>query len=100
MARMSGWMRAVLIAGATLTTAACMSYPSEPRYSTRATPAPGQMGGAYPAPQGQGQMQGGYPAPAQTQPYSPPSPMATAKAEKEASSHQRGSLCTPSRSTP
>ena len=38
MARMSGWMRAVLIAGATLTTAACMSYPSEPRYSTRATP--------------------------------------------------------------
>ena len=78
MARMSGWMRAVLIAGATLTTAACMSYPSEPRYSTRATPAPGQMGGAYPAPQGQGQMQGGYPAPAQTQPYSPPSPMATA----------------------
>ncbi len=78
MARMSGWMRAVLIAGATLTTAACMSYPSEPRYSTRATPAPGQMGGGYPAPQGQGQMQGGYPAPAQTQPYSPPSPMATA----------------------
>ena len=77
MVRMSGWMRAVLIAGATLTTAACMSYPSEPRYSTRATPAqgpgaayPGQPGeNAYPsAPQGQ---------PYQTQPYEP-APMGTA----------------------
>ncbi|WP_307368915.1 peptidoglycan DD-metalloendopeptidase family protein [Brevundimonas sp. SORGH_AS_0993] len=80
---MSGWMRAVLIAGAALSTAACITYPSEPRYSTRPTPVPGHTGPAYPAPQG-GQAQGGYPvsapapAPAQTQPSSPPAPMATA----------------------
>lgn len=78
MAGMSGWMRAVLIAGATLSTAACISYPSEPRYSTRPTPVPGQTGPAYPTPQAQGSSQGGYPAPAQTQPSSPPAPMATA----------------------
>jgi murein DD-endopeptidase MepM/ murein hydrolase activator NlpD len=72
----SGWMRAVLIAGASMSAAACMTYPSEPRYSTRPTPA-GQ--GAYPPPpqQGpygqpvypQGQPQG---QPYQTQPYQQP----------------------------
>jgi murein DD-endopeptidase MepM/ murein hydrolase activator NlpD len=64
----SGWMRAVVIAGAALSTAACISYPSEPRYSTHANPAPAQ---------GQGPRQGAYPQqPAypngpQNQPYQP-----------------------------
>lgn len=49
-AMISGWMRAVLVAGAALSTAACISYPSEPRYSTHANPAPayGPGQGAYP----------------------------------------------------
>ncbi|WAC58757.1 peptidoglycan DD-metalloendopeptidase family protein [Brevundimonas sp. SL130] len=47
MAVISGWMRATVIAGASLSAAACMTYPSEPQYSTRPTPA-GQ--GAYPLP--------------------------------------------------
>lgn len=62
----SGWMRAVLIAAAGASLTACISYPSEPRYSTRATPAPATGGyptTAYP-PQGQ-------PYPGQTQPYQP-----------------------------
>ncbi len=56
MAVMSGWMRAVLIAGASLSAAACMTYPSEPRYSTRPTP-------VQPAPSS---------APVQAQPYQQP----------------------------
>jgi murein DD-endopeptidase MepM/ murein hydrolase activator NlpD len=61
---MSGWMRAVVIAGASLSAAACMTYPSEPQYSTRPTPA-GQ--GAYPPAQ-----QGPYGQP--TQPQNPAQP--------------------------
>jgi len=74
----SGWMRAVLIAGASLSAAACMTYPSEPRYSTRPTPG-GQGGYPPPAQQGPyGQPQGqAYPGqqpgqPYQTQPYQQP----------------------------
>jgi murein DD-endopeptidase MepM/ murein hydrolase activator NlpD len=69
-AGLSGWMRAVVIAGAAASLAGCISYPSEPRYSTRATPATGQQ--PYPTQ--------GYPAPGQ--PYQPaptqPPPAATA----------------------
>ena len=60
MAVMSGWMRAVLIAGASLSAAACMTYPSEPRYSTRPTQPAG-----YPAQAGQPT----YPNTPQGQPY-------------------------------
>ena len=63
MAVISGWMRAVVIAGASLSAAACMTYPSEPRYSTRPTPA-GQ--GAYPPPAQQGPY--GQPITQQPQP--------------------------------
>lgn len=64
MAVISGWMRAVLVAGASLSTAACISYPSEPRYSTHANPAPAQGQGAYP-------QQPAYPNGQQNQPYQP-----------------------------
>ncbi|RYG19196.1 MAG: LysM peptidoglycan-binding domain-containing protein [Caulobacteraceae bacterium] len=60
----SGWMRAVLVAGASLSTAACISYPSEPRYSTHANPTPAQGQGAYP-------QQPAYPNGQQNQPYQP-----------------------------
>jgi len=53
-----------MIAGATLSVAACMSYPSEPRYSTHPMPV-GQ--GAYPAQPGQAT----YPNGPQGQPYQP-----------------------------
>ena len=45
------WIRGVLIAGAALTAAACSSYPTEPRYSTRAdgvSPGPYSSQPAYP----------------------------------------------------
>lgn len=75
MAVMSGWVRVVMIAGATLSAAACMSYPSEPRYPTHPIPV-GQ--GGYPAPSGQA----AYPNGPQGQPYQPqptePAPLATA----------------------
>ena len=64
MAVISGWMRAVLVAGASLSTAACISYPSEPRYSTHANPAQVQGQGAYP-------QQPAYPNGQQNQPYRP-----------------------------
>lgn len=38
----TGWLRVAVVAGAAMTLTACISYPSEPRYSTRAT----QSGGA------------------------------------------------------
>ena len=70
MARLSGWMRAVVIAGASASLAACISYPSEPRYSTRPMPVTGQPTSPNQA----------YPAPGQ--PYQPaptePPPAATA----------------------
>lgn len=56
------WLRAGLLAGSALTLAACSTYPTEPRYSTRPTP----MGQA-PAPYGQNP----YAPPAQTQPAQP-----------------------------
>jgi murein DD-endopeptidase MepM/ murein hydrolase activator NlpD len=62
----SGWMRATVIAGASLSAAACMTYPSEPQYSTRPTPA-GQTAGQGAQPPAQ---QGPYGQPAQ--PYQPP----------------------------
>ncbi|WEK39114.1 MAG: peptidoglycan DD-metalloendopeptidase family protein [Candidatus Brevundimonas colombiensis] len=68
MAVISGWMRVALIAGASLSAAACMTYPSEPRYSTHASPAPAPDRGAYPSAGGQ---QPAYPGGAQTQPYRP-----------------------------
>ena len=74
MAVISGWMRAALIAGASLSAAACMTYPSEPRYSTHASPAPAPDRGVYPSAGGQ---QSAYPGGAQTQPYranQPPAP--------------------------
>lgn len=46
------WVRGVLIAGAALTAAACSTYPSEPRYSTRAdgvSPQPYAGQPVYPA---------------------------------------------------
>ncbi|MBU1272563.1 MAG: peptidoglycan DD-metalloendopeptidase family protein [Alphaproteobacteria bacterium] len=67
----SGWIRAVVIAGASLSAAACMTYPSEPQYSTRPTVG-GQ--GAYPPPAQQGPY--GQPTSPQAQPY--PQPQATA----------------------
>ena len=64
---MSGGMRAVVILAASLSAAACMTYPSEPQYSTRPVPA----GGAQPQAQ-----QGPYGQPAQpqtpAQPYQQP----------------------------
>ena len=36
MSGMSGWTRSLMVAGAALTVTACASYPTEPRYSTRA----------------------------------------------------------------
>ena len=36
MSGMSGWTRGLVVAGAALTVTACASYPTEPRYSTRA----------------------------------------------------------------
>ncbi len=36
MSGMSGWTRGLMVAGAALTVTACASYPTEPRYSTRA----------------------------------------------------------------
>ena len=61
MAVISGGMRAILIAGASLSAAACMTYPSEPRYSTHAAPAPAPDRGAYPPAN----------APQPSQPYRP-----------------------------
>jgi murein DD-endopeptidase MepM/ murein hydrolase activator NlpD len=63
-------MRAVVIAGAAASLTACISYPSEPRYSTRAAPATGQQ--PYPTQ--------GYPAPGQAYQPAPtePPPAATA----------------------
>lgn len=77
MAVISGGMRAVVIVAASLSAAACMTYPSEPRYSTRPVPV-GQ--GAYPAQQGpygqQGQAPAQYPnqnpGQVQGQPYQQP----------------------------
>ena len=67
MAVMSGGMRTVVILAASLSAAACMTYPSEPQYSTRPVPA----GGAQPQAQ-----QGPYGQPAQpqtpAQPYQQP----------------------------
>jgi len=68
---MSGWMRAAVVAGAAMTLTACMSYPSEPRYSTRPVPVPGAGGQpAYP----QGNTGAAYP----TQPSYEAPPPATA----------------------
>ncbi|WP_225896779.1 peptidoglycan DD-metalloendopeptidase family protein [Brevundimonas goettingensis] len=36
MSGMSGWAKGLIVAGAALSVAACASYPTEPRYSTRA----------------------------------------------------------------
>lgn len=55
-----GWIRAAAIVGGALTLTACMSYPTEPRYSTRPTPVGGQ--GGYPAPTQPQQQPGAYPA--------------------------------------
>jgi len=64
---MSGGMRTVVILAASLSAAACMTYPSEPQYSTRPVP----VGGAQPQAQ-----QGPYGQPAQpqnpAQPYQQP----------------------------
>lgn len=61
------WIRAGLLAGSALTLAACSTYPTEPRYSTR----PVQTGQAT-TPYGQGPYgQSPYTAPAQT-PATPP----------------------------
>ena len=68
MAVISGGMRAVLIAAASLSAAACMSYPSEPRYSTHAAPAPAPDRGAYPP---AGCQESIYPGGAPTQPDRP-----------------------------
>ena len=68
MAVISGGMRAILIAGASLSAAACMTYPSEPRYSTHAAPAPAPDRGAYPA---AGVSQQPYPGAAPSQPSRP-----------------------------
>jgi murein DD-endopeptidase MepM/ murein hydrolase activator NlpD len=39
MSEMTSWMKALIVTGAALTVTACASYPTEPRYSTRADPA-------------------------------------------------------------
>ena len=94
MAVISGWMRAALIAGASLSAAACMTYPSEPRYSTHASPAPAPDRGAYPSAGGQ---QPAYPGGAQTQPYRPapyesPPPATATTLPRASSSSSTGSI--------
>lgn len=76
MAVISGWMRAALIAGASLSAAACMTYPSEPRYSTHAAPAPAPDRGTYPPAGGQQSTYPGGPQgqPARPAPYESPPP--------------------------
>lgn len=75
MAVISGWMRAALIAGASLSAAACMSYPSEPRYSTRAQPAAAPDRGAYPPAGAQQPYPGGAQTPSgRPAPYESPPP--------------------------
>jgi murein DD-endopeptidase MepM/ murein hydrolase activator NlpD len=64
----SGWMRTVLIAGASLSAAACMTYPSEPRYSTHANPAPAQGQGGYPQQPAYPNSQPNRPAPYESPP--------------------------------
>lgn len=39
MSEMTSWIKALIVTGAALTVTACASYPTEPRYSTRADPA-------------------------------------------------------------
>lgn len=92
MAVMSGGMRAVVIAGASLSAAACMTYPSEPQYSTRPTPA-GQ--GAYPPAQ-----QGPYGQPAQTQNQTPAQPYQQPPVTAPVGSVEGGALPPPVSVTP
>lgn len=78
----TGWIRAAAVVGGALTLTACMSYPTEPRYSTRPMPVGGQagqpqQGGAYP----NGSPYYGQPAPqtpAPSQPYVEEGPRAPA----------------------
>lgn len=44
MTHIIGWRRLAVLAGLLLATAACSSYPAEPRYSTRPMPLPGTTG--------------------------------------------------------
>jgi len=61
MSGMSGWTRGLIVAGAALSVTACASYPTEPRYSTRAdqphavanTPNPYPNAPVYPGQPGQ-----------------------------------------------
>jgi murein DD-endopeptidase MepM/ murein hydrolase activator NlpD len=61
MAGINGWIRAILVAGAALSAAACVSYPEAPRYSTRPMTT-GQPPAAQPS----------YPAPAEAYEAPPP----------------------------
>ncbi|WP_339914964.1 peptidoglycan DD-metalloendopeptidase family protein [uncultured Brevundimonas sp.] len=82
------WTRVLIIAGAVLTTAACASYPSEPRYSTRAVPAGQRVAPpAYP--------QGGTPVEPARSAYEAPLP-ARAPSERI----EGGSLAAPGAATP
>ncbi|MET4684668.1 M23 family metallopeptidase [Brevundimonas faecalis] len=55
----TGWIRAGVVVGGMLTLTACASYPTEPRYSTRPMPLPGQTPGQGGYPQQPQQPQGG-----------------------------------------
>lgn len=63
MGGITGWTRAMIVGGLAMTAAACASYPSEPRYSTRPMPTDGQAappaGSPY-GPPGNPYPQGAY----------------------------------------
>lgn len=67
MSSFAGWGKALIVTGVAMTAAACASYPTEPRYSTRPTQ-PGQY------PQGQYPQGGNAPGQYPNGQYQPPAP--------------------------
>ncbi len=79
MSNIGGWAKVLIITGSALTVTACASYPTEPRYSTRADQPSRPAPGAYPnqpyQPQGQtypGQSYPGQPYPGTANEAPPP----------------------------
>jgi len=77
----TGVLRAIVLVGAGLSLTACISYPAEPRYATRAT-SEGIIEPAYPY----------APAPAATAPYTPPPVEAPLPAAAPVESIEGGAL--------